>query len=87
MLSALDLITFMLRPSNLLSVLSVSALGGLPSRGVQWLLNTFFSFDAHGVLFVAVSQIKWYMLLRRWIQNVIFVELNWQNKKLVLDGQ
>ena len=59
MLSAPDLITFALGPSNLLNVLSVSALGGLPSRGVQWLLNTSFSFDVHGVLFIAVSRIKW----------------------------
>ena len=59
MLSALDVITFVLGPSNLLNVLSVSALGGLPWRGVQWLLNTSFSFEVHGVLFIAVSQIKW----------------------------
>ena len=54
MLSALDLITFVLRPSNLLNVLSVYALVGLPPRGVQWLLNTSFSVEDHRVLFIAV---------------------------------
>ena len=52
MLSALDLITF---------VLSVCAQGGLPSRGVQWLLNTSLSFDVHGVLFIGT---KWTIITK-----------------------
>ena len=73
MLSALDVITFLLRLSNLLNVPRFSALGGLPSRRVQWLLNTSFSLEVHGARFIAVGQIKW------WGYFVIYFVLDFIN--------